>query len=102
MWVLTVAGQSVPVKVANLWAGDAVVHIIDEVLLPLESEAPTAAPTAAPSPAPTGKCTYTVVAGDTLFDIAAKFKTTLDAVIALNPKIEDPELIQPGDKVKVC
>jgi hypothetical protein len=46
--------------------------------------------------------TYTVVEGDTLWDISAKF---LDSpwywpkVWSLNPQIENPNLIYPGDKV---
>jgi uncharacterized surface protein with fasciclin (FAS1) repeats len=40
VFILTVAGQEVPVEVADLEAGDAVVHIISDVLLPLEQAAP--------------------------------------------------------------
>ncbi len=46
--------------------------------------------------------TYTVVEGDTLWDISAKF---LDSpwywpkVWSLNPQIENPNLIYPGDKI---
>lgn len=44
---------------------------------------------------------YTVVSGDTLSAIAAKHKATLKAVLAANPQIKDPNLIHPGDKIKI-
>ena len=146
VFVLTVAGQEVPVKIADLEAGDAIVHVIDEVLLPLESEggkAPAPAPSKPTTPTGDG-CTYTVKEGDTLFDIAAvrgacardgldvgaaqphapfpcrrphhspprppgprllpapqKYDTTLEDLVALNKQIEDPELILPGDEIKL-
>ncbi len=40
---------------------------------------------------------YTVVSGDTMFTIAQRFGVTLDALIAANPHISDPNLIFPGD-----
>ncbi|EFN59118.1 hypothetical protein CHLNCDRAFT_137918 [Chlorella variabilis] len=103
VFVLTVAGQEVPVKIADLEAGDAIVHVIDEVLLPLESEGGKApAPSPSKPTTPTGDgCTYTVKEGDTLFDIAAKYDTTLEDLVALNKQIEDPELILPGDEIKL-
>ena len=44
---------------------------------------------------------YTVVHGDNLTKIAAKFKTTIKAIVELNPKIEDPNLIITGWVLKV-
>jgi LysM repeat protein len=52
------------------------------------TSAPTAAPTAAPTPAPTSAepefQTYTVQSGDTLSAIAARFDTTVAAIVNLN------------------
>jgi murein DD-endopeptidase MepM/ murein hydrolase activator NlpD len=43
--------------------------------------------------------TYTVVSGDTLSGIAAAHGLTLAQIIALNPQIENPNLIYPGQTV---
>lgn len=44
---------------------------------------------------------YTVQSGDTLFLIARRFGLTLDAVIAANPGIRNPDLIYPGQVIAV-
>ncbi len=44
---------------------------------------------------------YTVVPGDNLSKIKAKFKTTVAAIVKLNPIIKDPNLILPGWVLKV-
>jgi len=44
---------------------------------------------------------YTVQAGDTLFFIAQKHGVTLDALIAANPHIENPNLIFPGQVINI-
>ncbi len=46
-----------------------------------------------------GSGTYTVVQGDTLWGIAQRFGVSLDALIAQNPQIKNPNLIRPGDEV---
>ena len=46
-----------------------------------------------------GKGTYTVKSGDTLFGIALACGTTLDKLIAANPKIKDPNFIVPGEVI---
>lgn len=43
----------------------------------------------------------TVQAGDTLSGIAQAYGTTWEALFAANPKIKDPNLIYPGEKVDV-
>src|SRR5512138_1087492 len=48
-----------------------------------------------PPPPPSGQ-TYYVVSGDTLRKIAAKFGTTVDAILKLNPGITNPNLIYVG------
>ncbi|NLN06348.1 MAG: SafA/ExsA family spore coat assembly protein [Firmicutes bacterium] len=42
---------------------------------------------------------YIVQPGDTLFKIAQRFGVPLDAVIAANPQISNPDLIFPGQKI---
>ncbi|MDD2553589.1 MAG: LysM domain-containing protein, partial [Desulfotomaculaceae bacterium] len=44
---------------------------------------------------------YTVQSGDTLFLIARRFGLTLDALLAANPGIRDPDLIYPGQVITV-
>lgn len=105
--IRTVAGQTARVTEADLEAGSSVVHVINEVLLPFPQEAtpaPTAAPTtpAAPRPTAGGPCVYIVKEGDILFDIAASVNSTVAQLQELNPTVEDPELILPGQEIKTC
>ncbi len=44
---------------------------------------------------------YKVVPGDTLWDIATKFKTKVDDLMVDNPQLENPDLIFPGDVVRL-
>lgn len=57
-------------------------------------------PATAPKPAP-AKVYYTVVKGDTMSKIAAKYKTTLANLAKLNPTIKDLNKISIGQKVRV-
>ncbi|MBE6007657.1 MAG: DUF3794 domain-containing protein [Lachnospiraceae bacterium] len=43
---------------------------------------------------------YTVRKGDTLWDIAKRFNTTVDEILAIN-RIEEPDIIYPGQRVLV-
>jgi spore coat assembly protein SafA len=56
-----------------------------------------------PSSVPGVSCpngqTYRVVRGDTMFEIAKRFGVTLDALIRVNPQIQDPSLIFPGQEI---
>lgn len=45
--------------------------------------------------------TYIVQAGDTLFLLARKHGVTLDALIAANPQIANPNLIMPGQVITI-
>lgn len=45
--------------------------------------------------------TYTVQSGDTLSAIAEANGITLAEVIRLNPQIQNPDLIHPGDEVTI-
>ena len=44
---------------------------------------------------------HTVVRGDTLWAIARRYSTTVAAIVALNLAIRNPNLILPGQKVRV-
>jgi LysM repeat protein len=44
---------------------------------------------------------YTVVRGDTLRKIAARFDTTVDEILNINPQIKNVNLIYPGDKINI-
>jgi LysM repeat protein len=44
---------------------------------------------------------YTVVRGDTLRKIAARFDTTVDEILKVNPQIKNANLIYPGDKINI-
>jgi len=55
-----------------------------------------------PVPPPTtGGQTYYAQKGDTLRKIAAKFNTTVDAILKLNPQITNPNLIYVGQAITV-
>lgn len=45
---------------------------------------------------------YIVQAGDTLLEIANKFQTTVDRLLALNPQITNPNTIRIGQAIKVA
>ena len=53
-----------------------------------------------PPPCPEGFI-YTVQQGDTLWLISRKFSLSLDALIAANPQIKNPDLIFPGQRICV-
>ncbi len=57
------------------------------ILIPVAEELP---------PPPPGGSTYIVQPGDTLFIIAQRFGISLEALIAANPQIVDPNIIFPG------
>ena len=66
---------------------------------------PTPVPTPGPDPSPTPEppsapIDYTIVAGDTLSDIAESFGVTLDAILELNPDL-DPDTLQIGQIILV-
>ncbi|MDI3311475.1 MAG: LysM peptidoglycan-binding domain-containing protein [Thermoanaerobacterium sp.] len=46
-----------------------------------------------------GRMVYVVKPGDTLYNIAARFNTTVDAILRANPDIQNPSLIYPGHRI---
>lgn len=56
--------------------------------------------TATPRPAATPQ-TYTIRAGDSLFGIAGRFGLTLEQLLAANPQITNPNLIQAGQVIVI-
>jgi len=53
-------------------------------------------------PSPTSQpATYTIKKGDTLWAIARRFHISLERLIKNNPQIDDPDLIHPGDRIKI-
>ena len=48
-----------------------------------------------------GATYHTVVQGDTLWAIAGQYGISLSQLIARNPQIKNPNLIRPGEKVRV-
>jgi LysM repeat protein len=63
------------------------------------SSGPTTPPPSTPPPA-SGQ-TYYAVKGDTLRQIAAKFNTTVDAILRVNPQITNPNIIYIGQAITI-
>ncbi len=65
---------------------------------PAEELSPTPIPTEKPAPTPQ---VYVVARGDTMLKIAKKFGVTMDALLAANPKIKNPNKIGVGDSINI-
>jgi N-acetylmuramoyl-L-alanine amidase len=105
MWIYRIAAPA-----AFFLAATILVVLIERGLNGSSTDTtPTIAPTAStPTTTPTTgastskkKQIYRVRAGDTLESIAAKFDTTVDDLLALNPGI-DPLALSPGQKIRVA
>lgn len=57
--------------------------------------------TGASSGSGTSGSVYTVKRGDTLWGIARRYSVTLNSLIAANPQIKNPNLIYPGNEVRI-
>ncbi len=57
-------------------------------------------PQPTPTPTSTTPGTYTVIAGDTLWAVAERFETTVDAIVALN-SLADADSIEVGQVLKL-
>jgi LysM repeat protein len=73
---------------------------LEPTTAPATTEATAVAPTTEPSPAASPRL-YRVRAGDTLFRIARRFDTTVDAILAANPDISDPNDIFVGQFIAI-
>ena len=65
---------------------------------------PTLPPLAqvAATPVPGATCrTYTVVPGDTMTRIAQRFNMSLETLLAANPQMSNPRLINPGETINI-
>jgi LysM repeat protein len=105
MWIYRIAAPA-----AFFLAATILVVLIERGLNGSSADTtPTIAPTTStPTTTPTTgtstskkKQIYRVRAGDTLESIAAKFDTTVDDLLALNPGI-DPLALSPGQKIRVA
>ena len=103
-WVYRIAAPA-----AFFLAATILVILIERGLNGSSSPTPTTGlpTTSTPASTTTGGTTtskkqiYRVKAGDTLESIAAKFDTTVDDLLALNPGI-DPLALSPGQKIRVA
>ena len=48
-----------------------------------------------------GTLYYRIAKGDTLGEIAKKYGTTVNKLMALNPQIKDPNKIYAGDSIRI-
>lgn len=85
--------------------------------IPIPTAPPSPSPTPSPTPRPTtvadrfrglDRCDgpevcymYVVRSGDNLSSISSYFGSTLAAVLEMNPQIEDPSSIRPGDRINL-
>jgi len=67
---------------------------------PSASVVTTGEPSATPLPTP-AQVVHTVKAGDSLTKIAATYGVTVDEILAVNPKITNPNRIAIGDKIVI-
>lgn len=90
---------------ANGLGRDSLIFPGQAVVLPIAGNAPAApAPEPAPAPAPAPEASaesYTVVAGDTAWDIAERLAVDLDALLAANGLGRDA-VLQPGQVLRVA
>ena len=74
----------------------------DGVLLSNTSPIPTPeTPITPEAPENSGTIVYTVMSGDTLSEIARDYGTTVNSIVALNPRITNPNLIYPGQQITI-
>jgi len=76
--------------------GTIVAPTIGGVPSPLAAPNPAVAPAAAGTP-----LRYTVQPGEWLRSIAERYGTTVDAILAINPEITDPDLLTPGQEILI-
>lgn len=81
---------------ANNITGD-LIHVGDELVIPdCDAESVTPTPGSSPTPVPSGFESYTVQSGDTLFSIAQRNGTTVQAIVDAND-LSNPNALSIGD-----
>ncbi|MBO8127799.1 MAG: DUF3794 domain-containing protein [Peptococcaceae bacterium] len=75
-----------------------VTRIVQENLVICVEEVPAPADVCPPG---TRQISYTIKAGDTLFALAQRFRTTVDQIMAVNPGI-NPNNLQVGQVITIC
>ncbi|EDN01943.1 LysM domain protein [Pseudoflavonifractor capillosus ATCC 29799] len=53
------------------------------------------------SGAESGAAYHTVIVGETLWSISLRYGTTVEALVKLNPQLKNPNLIYPGEQVRI-
>ena len=53
------------------------------------------------TPAPEGAVYHTVVAGDTLWALAQTYGVTMGEILVWNPQLKNPNVILPGQRLRV-
>ena len=72
-----------------------------KVVIPVETP-PVEMPVKTPIETPVAEAiTYIIKSGDTISGLAAKFKTTKEAILAANPQITNPDFIRIGDTLTI-
>jgi GH25 family lysozyme M1 (1,4-beta-N-acetylmuramidase) len=100
-------GAPVPDAIVAEVPQDGGVQGVEEVkvVMPVESatvETIIGTPVETPVEAPVAQAiTYTIKPGDTIDGLAARFKTTRQAILAANPKITNPNFIRIGDTLTI-
>ncbi|MBC7232430.1 MAG: LysM peptidoglycan-binding domain-containing protein [Chloroflexi bacterium] len=88
-----------PPTTIPLTPGPTVISVAEVSPTPIPTAIPTVYPTAVATPVP-GQFEYTVQWGDTLYSLARRFNTTVDALVALNG-LPNPNYIRVGQVLKI-
>ena len=87
---------------ATMPAGGGVVEQPKTNVTEREAEPPAASNVTPPqSTVVTGTINYCIEPGDTLFGLAMRFHTTIDAILEANPRITDANFIRAGDNINI-